>query len=102
MSGNFLTHLTKLGCPFERLSLIGLLPDNSSRTTTPNAYTSTFSLTIPLIKYSGAMYPKVPTIFPVTPETESLDPHMAKPKSDNYTEIENKLGRKLMNQIDTF
>lgn len=82
--GQGLTHLTKLSCPFGASPPIGLLPDNSSRRTTPKAYTSILSLTLPFMKYSGAMYPKVPTTSLCTAYGESVDPHIASPKSDNY------------------
>jgi hypothetical protein len=35
---------------------MGFLPVRSSRSTTPNAYTSTLSVTFPYMKYSGARY----------------------------------------------
>ncbi|CAA6655994.1 unnamed protein product [Spirodela intermedia] len=59
-----LTHMTRLPWPLEWSSLMGFRPVTSSRRTTPNEYTSIFSLTFPYMKYSGARYPKVPTTSP--------------------------------------
>lgn len=51
-----LTHITRLSWPLGHPVLMGFLPEISSRSTTPNAYTSIFSSTFPYIKYSGAKY----------------------------------------------
>lgn len=53
-----LTHMTRLSWPLgdDPSLLMGFRPDRSSSRTTPNAYTSTLSVTFPYMKYSGARY----------------------------------------------
>jgi hypothetical protein len=51
-----LAHITRLPLPLGPPALTGFLPEMSSRRTTPNAYTSILSLTLPCMKYSGARY----------------------------------------------
>lgn len=48
--------MTRLSWPLGDPSLMGFLPVRSSSRTTPNAYTSTLSVTFPYMKYSGARY----------------------------------------------
>lgn len=53
-----LTHMTRLSWPLgdDPSLLMDFRPDRSSSRTTPNAYTSTLSVTFPYMKYSGARY----------------------------------------------
>lgn len=51
-----LTHSTRLSWPGAPFGSTGRLPVMSSRSTTPNEYTSDFSVSLPLIAYSGARY----------------------------------------------
>ena len=51
-----LTQMTRLSSPFGFPLSIGFLPERSSRSTTPNEYTSNLSVTFPCMKYSGARY----------------------------------------------
>ena len=50
--------MTRLSWPLgdDPSLLMGFRPDRSSSRTTPNAYTSTLSVTFPYMKYSGARY----------------------------------------------
>ncbi len=54
--GNRFTQVTRFSWPLGLEVSIGVRPVMSSRSTTPNEYTSVLSFTFPYMKYSGARY----------------------------------------------
>ncbi|WVY96414.1 hypothetical protein V8G54_028565 [Vigna mungo] len=53
-------HSARLTCSLGRLGLRAGLAQRASNSTTPNEYTSDFSVNCCLLKYSGSKYPKLP------------------------------------------
>ncbi|MQM20477.1 hypothetical protein Taro_053499, partial [Colocasia esculenta] len=83
-----LAHSARNCCPLGCLMSMALRPVTSSSSTTPNAYTSAFSVITPLSMYSGArlcsccvrcFYPKLATTRVSTPFPSTC--HLARPKS---------------------